>query len=98
MAEQLLFDKLAYIDRLRKGGLDEALARTHAEAMHEALRESVATKSDLAELRNATKSDLAELRLAIKADLHAMRADIIQWTVGAMIAMTAVFGVIVKLL
>jgi hypothetical protein len=47
---QLLFDKLAYVDRLIKAGIDEAQARAHAEAMEEALRESVATKTDIERL------------------------------------------------
>jgi hypothetical protein len=50
MADTLLFDKLAYIDRLTKAGIDEAQARAHAEAMEEALRESVATKNDIVRL------------------------------------------------
>jgi hypothetical protein len=59
LADTLLFDKLAYIDRLTKAGIDEAQARAHAEAMEEALRESVATKSDIAELRH-------EIQLAVR--------------------------------
>ena len=50
MSNQILFDKLVYIDRLKNAGLSEEQARAHAEAMHEALRESVATKRDLSEL------------------------------------------------
>jgi hypothetical protein len=41
-----------------------------------------------------TKSDIAELKTAM-AD---MRAELIKWNVGAMIALTAIFGAIVKLL
>jgi len=51
MADQILFDKLTYIDRLKRAGIDEGQARAHAEAMDEALRESVATKSDLMTVR-----------------------------------------------
>jgi len=47
VADTLLFDKLAYIDRLKRAGIDEAAARAHAEAMDDALRESVATKIDI---------------------------------------------------
>jgi hypothetical protein len=53
MPDTLLFDKLTYIDRLTKAGIDEAQARAHAEAMEEALREGVATKRDITELRHA---------------------------------------------
>jgi hypothetical protein len=47
MADQILFDKLRFIDRLKRAGIDDDQARAHAEAMDEALRESVATKADL---------------------------------------------------
>jgi hypothetical protein len=40
----LLFDKLAYLDRLTRAGVAEETARAHADAMDEALRESVVTK------------------------------------------------------
>jgi hypothetical protein len=48
---QILFDRLAYKDRLTRAGIAEDQARAHAEAMDEALRESVATKADLAAVR-----------------------------------------------
>ena len=44
---QLTFDKLAYINKLKSGGIDEQAARAHAEALDQALREEVATKHDL---------------------------------------------------
>jgi hypothetical protein len=49
---QVLFDKLTYMDRLTRAGVDESQARAHAEAMEEALRDSVATKSDVLMLKN----------------------------------------------
>jgi hypothetical protein len=52
MANQILFNKLAYIDRLIRDGIAESQARAHAEAMDEALRESVATKTDIYRLEN----------------------------------------------
>src|SRR6516164_1260797 len=59
MVENLLFDKLAYIDRLTKAGVDKAQARAHAEALEEALRESVAPRSDVLALRH-------EIQLAVR--------------------------------
>lgn len=41
----MLFDKLAYVDRLVKAGIDENQARVLSDALDEALKESVATKS-----------------------------------------------------
>ena len=45
MPDTLLFDKLAYVDRLVKAGIDENQARVLSDALDEALKESVATKS-----------------------------------------------------
>jgi hypothetical protein len=38
----LTFDRLAYIDRLTSGGIDEQQARAHAAALEAALGDSVA--------------------------------------------------------
>jgi hypothetical protein len=73
MTAQLLFDKLAYIDRLKFAGIDEHQARAHAEGLDYAFREEVATKRDLAELEVAIKSDLAELKAATKSDLAELK-------------------------
>ena len=47
MTDQILFDRLVYIDRLKKAGVSEDQARAHADALDEALRETVVTKSEL---------------------------------------------------
>jgi hypothetical protein len=72
MVDQILFDKLTYIDRLKRAGIDEGQARAHAEAMDEALRESVATKSDIAAVRADIKSEIA----AVRTDVAAVRTDL----------------------
>ncbi|MCC6888572.1 MAG: hypothetical protein IT536_08570 [Hyphomicrobiales bacterium] len=52
----LLFDKLRYLDRLKSAGIGEDQARAHAEAIEDALRESVATKADLLRVENSLQS------------------------------------------
>ncbi len=52
MADNVLFDKLAYLDRLTRAGMDEQQARALSDALDEALKESVATKRDIADLRH----------------------------------------------
>lgn len=61
---QILFDRLAYMDRLTRAGIGEEQARAHAEAMDEALRESVATRTDIAILEN--KIELAVRDMTIR--------------------------------
>lgn len=67
MTDQILFDKLVYIDRLKRAGIGEDQARAYAEAMDEALREAVVTKGDLTMVR--TDLVAAIVRLENKIDL-----------------------------
>jgi hypothetical protein len=76
MADQLLFDKLAYIDRLKRAGIDEGQARAHAEAMDEALRESLPTRTDLAAVKADLTADIALVKADLTADIALVKADI----------------------
>lgn len=62
-AAVLTFDKLAYIDRLKAAGISEDHARAQAEALDVALRDTVATKRDLNELRTELRH---EIQLAVR--------------------------------
>src|SRR5439155_24969767 len=62
---EITFDKLVYIDRLKSAGVDEPLARAHAEALDQALRDTVATKHDLA----AMKQDLAAMKQELLGEI-----------------------------
>ena len=66
----MTFDKLAYIDRLKAAGFAEPQARAMADGLDQALREEVATKSDIAVLRAAQEIDL---RLGFRNDWAAQR-------------------------
>jgi hypothetical protein len=94
----MTFDKLTYIDRLKAAGFAEPRARAMADGLDQALREEVATKSDLAVLRAELKSDLGllrgemgglkgELLAAMKAD----KVDLLKWVVMLIVGQTAVF-------
>ena len=79
----LTFDKLAYVDRLKAAGVGEREARALAEGLDQALREEVATKTDIAAVRSdlaAVKSelaaDIATVRAELKADIAAVRAEL----------------------
>ena len=92
--QQLLFDKLRYMDRLTRAGVSEETARAHAEAMEEALRESVATKGDITGLRTELLSDIAAVRtelLQLKHDLT-VRMGVISAAVVAILASIKYFG------
>ena len=68
----LTFDKLAYVDRLKAAGMGERERRALAEGLDQALREEVATKSDIA----AVKTDLAAVKSELAADLAAVRVEL----------------------
>ena len=57
----MTFDRLVYIDRLKQAGIDEEAARAHAEALRDALGETVATKGDLLTVKTELKADIVKL-------------------------------------
>ena len=84
MTAHLLFDKLAYVDRLKASGVDELQARAHADGLEQAFREEVATKSDLAALTAhfdtriaAVQSDIVELKGEIVSVRTELKGEIV---------------------
>lgn len=73
----LLFDKLAYKDKLTASGVPEAAARAHADALDEALRESVATKSFVTGEMAGIRLELAKLKLDLTIRMGVMAAAIV---------------------
>ena len=56
------------------------------------------TKADIETLRQETKADIEKLRLATKADIESVKADLLKWMFGAMIAQGGLVVALVKLL
>jgi hypothetical protein len=78
----MTFDKLAYVDRLRAAGFNDPQARAMADSLDQALREEVATKSDVAVLKSGIESDIAALRneigllrVEVKSDLGTLKSE-----------------------
>jgi hypothetical protein len=79
----LAFDTHKAVKALKEAGADEALAEAVVATVGDAVGENIATKADIAELRNATeadiaqvRTDIAELRNATKADISELRTEI----------------------
>jgi hypothetical protein len=72
----LTFDKLAYVDRLKAAGMGEREARALAEGLDQALREEVATKTDLTVVKTELAADIAAVRTELKADIAAVRTEL----------------------
>jgi cell division septum initiation protein DivIVA len=62
----LVFDKLIYLDRLKSAGVSEEIARAHADGLDQALRESVATRTDLEAVERSLKADIGSLKAEIE--------------------------------
>ena len=66
---EITFDKLVYIDRLKSGGIAEPQARVHAEALDQALRDTVATKNDVRALRDELREEIKDLRVDMRTEI-----------------------------
>ena len=101
----MTFDKLAYVDRLKAAGFNEPQARAMADGLDQALREEVATKSDIVVLKGdnaAVRSEIGLLRVELRGEmaslkgdtLAAMKADkidLLKWVVMLIVGQTAIF-------
>ena len=94
----MTFDRLAYIDRLKAAGFADPQARAMADGLDQALREEVATKSDITALRSEfdllrveVKSELAGLKGELLAAMKADKIDLLKWVVMLIVGQTAVF-------
>ena len=94
MTAQVLFNQLAYIDRLTRGGFSPEQARASAEALETAFTESVATKSDIAEVTHEITASEARLR----AEIAQSKNETLRWMftfnlglVGALFAIIKFF-------
>ena len=65
MTSQVLFNPLTYIDRLTHGEFTPEQARASAEALESAFTESVATKTDVAELRR----DVSDVETRLRSEI-----------------------------
>lgn len=84
----LTFDTLKFANRLKAAGVPPQQAEAQAEAFAEAT----------AAFDVATRADLRELEARIDARLLDVKADIIKWLAGLLIAQAAVVAALVKLL
>jgi septal ring factor EnvC (AmiA/AmiB activator) len=71
-------DTLKFAKRLREANFTQTQAEALAEAVAEATVENVATKLDIAEL----KQEIADLRAELKQDIGALRAEFKQDNAG----------------
>lgn len=83
----IVFDTLAYAEKLEAAGFTSEQAKGQAHALREIIDDQIATKQDIAALDASVSTRLAELK-----------AELIKWYIGSMFAMTAVIVGLVKVI
>ena len=77
------FDKLAYLETLRAGGVTEEQAKVHAHALDAALREAVATKADVD---------------SVRLEIEKSKNEILRWVIPLILAQMAMtVGILLKM-
>jgi hypothetical protein len=61
----IAFDRLNYVETLKSAGIPEAQARAHAHALDDAMRDSVATRSDITSLRTEIEMFKRDIIIAV---------------------------------
>ena len=91
----MTFDKLAYIDRLKAAGFAEPQARAMADGLDQALREKVATKSDVRKeidlVQVEFRNELSTFKRELLAAMKARKVDVLKWMAVLIVVQTDVF-------
>ena len=112
MSEAIAFDTHRFVKRLTGCGFTEKQAETLADEHVALLNANLATKADVAaveagveSLRQEMKADMVRIEAGIetlrqetKASMEAVKADLLKWMFGAMIAQGGLIVALVKLL
>ena len=98
MSAAIAFDTHQFVKRLTEHGFTEEQAEALADEQVNLLNSNLATKADIKALEQATKADIEALRQGTKADIANLKADLLKWMFGAMIAQGGLIVALVKLL
>src|SRR6187401_3178795 len=76
----MIFDTLAYAQRLKAVGFTDAQAEAPAEANREMIAEDMATKaflqSELAALQSELRAEINQLRTELRGEMNQLRAEL----------------------
>ena len=112
MSEAIAFDTHRFVKRLTESGFTEKQAETLAEEHVTLLNANLATKTDIAEVKAEIETLKAETKVEIetlkaetkaeietlKAEIQVVKADLLKWLYGALIAQGGLIVALVKLL
>jgi len=85
----IVFDTLAYAEKLEAAGFTPQQAKGQAHALREIIDDQIATKEDLVALDASVSGKFAE-------KLAETRAELIKWYIGTMFAMAGLIVSLVK--
>ncbi len=94
MTEAIAFDTHRFVKRLTDCGFTEQQAETLADEHVTLLNGNLATKADIEALRQETKAEIAK----VETRMEAIKADLLKWMFGALIAQGGLIVALVKLL
>ena len=94
MIGAIAFDTHRFVKRLTEGGFTEEQAETLAEEQVALLNTNLATKADI----EAVRADVEVVNADLQRDIEAVKADLLKWLFGAMIAQAGLIVALVKLL
>ncbi|MEM6905188.1 MAG: hypothetical protein AAF568_04790 [Pseudomonadota bacterium] len=92
------FDRLAYVDALKSSGISEEHARAHASALDAAMKDTVATKADLAAEVSALRSDMTTEFAKVRQEMAEIKTDLERRIITLLLAQTAILVAVIKLL
>ena len=77
------FDTLKFVRKLTQAGLPEAqaevFANVHGDAFKEALDSNLATKADIARLKESVSSQIAELKESTTTQIAELRSEMVEF-------------------
>lgn len=90
----IIFDTLAYTQRLEKSGFTREQAEAVANANAEALRDMTATqelgtRKDLAEAKTNLEKSLAETKADLQKQIAEAKHELLKWLIGMITTQTA---------
>ena len=93
-----MFDSHRFVKRLTEAGMEEGLAEVLAEEHMGPWIRNVATKTDVAMIGKDLDNTQAMIRLDVEKRIAELRADLIKWMFGALMAQGALVVALIKLL